>query len=540
MFSDAELQLAADHRAYQPYEVEMKRSLSQGIYHMSFHIHLSHKFFSNYLLFLIFSLVCIDNKDAAFAAGLSIEKSKTQDPSITYDGKPVIAYGPSPQNILSYLPNGNGNDLKDWIEWAIKFKINNVRSYPPSAKVVSPAQDLFLRASTDTDKFDLARFNEEYFNQLRSAIALLRDHGIIVHLQLWQAIYWKKIWGECYYNPKNNINPDISEHAGPSEFVTMKNPKLLEHQKKYVRKILDATGDLGNVIYDIMNEIGNGTGKSKDWVKAIIQTVNKWESEHRINVLLTLNDEGGKRMGDFSLEYPGLDLIIKDLGRYDEHIKAREKYHKPTISVRNIDYDYETKRRFYFAGSADLEVNKDLSLQTRGRKYWWRMFMSKVQIAGGYADTYTQNNYKSFINRIFDEFSLDGPFSLVVEPSYRLNLESERNFIHFRKFVDRIEGYENLQPYSGVLRDHPVSNSYCLQSGNQAIIYLESPNGKAGFHYDGKDALLTELMLSDGTHKGEFYFPATGLVNTFEIQLSEGKAEINIPPFDDDLAILIY
>lgn len=35
---------------------------------------------------------------------------------------------------------------------------------------------------------------------------------------------WEKNWANCYYNPDNNINPDIANHAGPGEFVTMKNP----------------------------------------------------------------------------------------------------------------------------------------------------------------------------------------------------------------------------------------------------------------------------------------------------------------------------
>jgi len=55
-------------------------------------------------------------------------------------------------------------------------------------------------------------------------------------------------------NLENNINPDISAHAGPGEFVTLRNNALLDHQKRYIKKILDATGDLGNVFYDIMNK----------------------------------------------------------------------------------------------------------------------------------------------------------------------------------------------------------------------------------------------------------------------------------------------
>lgn len=472
--------------------------------------------------------------------GIEVKYKHTDRPLLVYKGKALSSYGASPQNILTYLPKGNGNDIRDWVKWAGRFGINNVRSYPPSVRVTPPAEDLFQRSPHEPAKYDLTRFNNKYFVELRAACSLLREHGIIVHLQLWQAVYWKKAWDKCYYNPKNNINPGISAHAGPGEFVTMKNLTLLEHQKKYVWKILDSTGDLGNVFYDIMNEIGNGTGTSEEWVWEIIKTINQWEKEDGVDVLLTLNDEGGMRMGKFSLECPGLDLTVKDLGRYDEHVEARRKYGKPTISVRNIDYDYEKKKRRYFAGKYNLEVNTDPLLQTRGRKYWWRMFMAGVQIAGGYADTYVSSNFSRFVDKLFHKLGFQSPIPLRSRASYRLNQISEENFLHFRKFIDRIKDYETLEFSSGVLKDHPVPNSYCLQSRKQAIVYLESPNGKAGFHYDQKKARLTDLELPDGPHRGEFYVPATGESKIFTISLKDGAVEITIPPFDDDLAILIH
>jgi len=461
---------------------------------------------------------------------------------LTYQGRPVFAFGPSPQNILTYLPRGNGNDLSDWVEWAVEFGINNVRSYPPSTEVQVSAINLFKRSNGDDGKFDLNLFNDRYFEDLRKACLLLKKHGMIIHLQFWQAVYWKKAWDDCYYNPKNNVNPDISAHAGPGEFVTMDNPVLLDHQKKYVLKILDATGDLGNVFYDIMNEIGNGTGTSEEWVWEIIKTVNQWEKDNNREVLLTLNDEGGMRMGDFSLECQGLDLIVKDLGRYDEHVNTKAQYHKPTISVRNIDYDYQLKRRRYFAGKYNIEINTDNDLQTRGRKYWWRMFMAGVQSAAGYADTYSKKNTSIFLStgyKIANKLGLSKFFSSNREASYRLNQLSEQNFVHFRKFVDQVSDYEHLKPTSGVLVGHPVGNSYCLQSKKQAIIYLESPNGQASFNYDQTKARLTNLVLDDGHYQGTCYSPADGYQETFSIELKAGEAELIVPSFKDDLCIVI-
>ena len=72
------------------------------------------------------------------------------------------------------------------------------------------------------------------------------------------------------------MNPDISKHAGPGEFVSTRNKKLLDHQKLYVNNILDATGDLGNVFYDIMNEIGNGRAPNLWREQGLVNGI--WES----------------------------------------------------------------------------------------------------------------------------------------------------------------------------------------------------------------------------------------------------------------------
>ena len=498
-----------------------------------------HSSYFKIIIVLTLSTLALNGPLAAISNGLAIQKNGDNRPILTYNGKAVLAFGPSPQNLLTYLPKGNGNDFRDWIKWAQKYKINHVRSYPPSMKVDEPSLNIFKRSAENSDKFDLRLFNNAYFDELRKACKIFKEHGFIVHLQLWQAVHWKKAWGRSYYNLKNNVNLDISAHAGPGEFVTMKNKALLDHQKIYVKKILDATGDLGNVFYDIMNEIGNGTGKSEKWVWQMINSINEWEVQNGYDVLITLNDEGGRRMGDFSLKFPGLDLIVKDFGRYDEHVESQTEYGKPSISVRNIDYDYEIENRLYFFGKYNLEVNTDASLQTRGRKYWWRMFMAGVQIAGGYADAHQEEGMKWFLNRIFNKFGLNPIFKLNYKSSYRVNTDSETNFSKFRNFVDKLKYYDTLIPSTNVLSGHPVKNSYILQSNVQAIIYLESPNGRSGYNYKKQLANFKNLSLSDGNYNGQFYFPENGRTEDFSIQIIANKGRISLPNFGDDLAIFI-
>jgi hypothetical protein len=463
-------------------------------------------------------------------------------PALTFKGKPILAYGPSPQHILTYLPRGSGDDYADWLSWAKRYRMRNVRSYPPSTVVETPAINLFQRAARDPGKFDLKRFNNAYFNELRRACKEFEKAGVIVHLQLWQAVKWKKAWAQSYYNPANNVNPDISRHAGPNQFSTMANPILLKHQIAYVDRILDATADIGNVFYDIMNEIGNGTSPSRKWVDAIVESIRKWEKRTKVNVLLTLNDEGGKRLGDFSLNHPQLDLIVKDLGRYEEHMDTRMHYGKPTISVRNIDFNYINGESFYFFGENNLEINSDPQLQARGRKYWWRMYMAGVAAAAGYADSISSTD-RPWEQRFASMFprKIDQPETIKSQriASYRLDTLAETNFLHFINFVELAGDRQGLQAGSGVVAGHPVANSYCLQNDRKAVIYMESPNGEAGHIYPEGNAKLIGLHLRNGSYNLLVYHPGTGEQATGGIQISNGEGFVQLPSFRDDLAVII-
>ncbi|MFC1809120.1 hypothetical protein ACFL3D_03255 [Candidatus Omnitrophota bacterium] len=486
--------------------------------------------------FLLMSLFC------SAEGSLSVKENNTGRSIIMHENNPVLAFGPSPQKILTYLPKGNGNDFYDWLLWAKKYGITHVRSYPPSIIVDTPARNLFKRAEGDSLKFDLTKFNDDYFAGLREACVACGEAGIIIHLQLWQAVYWKNNWDELYYNPTNNINHDIARYAGPGSFVTMENPKLLEHQKEYVRKILDATADIGNVFYDIMNEIGNGTGSSALWVQEIIACIRVWEIENGIKVLITLNDEGGKRLDDYSLVADKFDLIIKDLGRYDEHVGVQREHNKPSLSVRNIDWNYAKQKRGYFFRERNLEITADENLQIRGRKYWWRMFMAGVQSAGAYSDA-VELRYWHKVGKLAYRAAKKAGFGASLFDTkiatYKLNTITEKYFSYFKTFIDRIENCEKLQTIEKVVFNHPVATSYSLQSSRQAIIYIESPNGHAGYRYDVHDAVLARLLLPDGEYKMEYYFPYEGTSVYSSCFIKNGECIITIPEFADDLVIKI-
>jgi hypothetical protein len=102
------------------------------------------------------------------------------------------------------------------------------------------------------DKFDLDRWNPEYFTRYRDFLAEAGKRGIVVEVTLFSSQYQEAQWKVSPFNPANNANGiDAIEWK---EINTLRNGKLLSWQEKYVRKLVHEANDFDNVIFEIQNE----------------------------------------------------------------------------------------------------------------------------------------------------------------------------------------------------------------------------------------------------------------------------------------------
>lgn len=456
---------------------------------------------------------------------LVVREKGTENAWVAYGDSPAFGYGPSPQNLLTCLPPGEERDrdldFRDFAEWAFAHGVTIVRSYPPSAIVGPRYLDLFEHADGDSSRFDLEKFNRRYFARLREACTMFRAHGIFVHLQLWQAVYWKKEWDTCYYNPERNANSKLWKNAGPGKFVIdpKRDAALLAHQREYVRLILEATGDLGNVFYDIMNEIGNGTGTSGEWVEAILDEIEAWESRTGLDVLVGINDEGkDRRETGYALSNPRMEIAFLDLGRYDEHVEARTKYKKPTFGIRNIDWNPLTSEREYFSDEHDISINPDSSLTSRTRRMFWRLCMGKSQMSAAYAD-FGRLAYRGKPLMTFDLW----PFQ---------NLR--------RIFTDSpwVKDY-SMMKIADVVRESPTEYTYELDSPKLVVSYFETVPGTAGTSFPSKEVLITPHS-QIGKPEGRVLEPALSNWQRAVAATRDDGIAFTLPTFNDDLlAVLI-
>jgi hypothetical protein len=156
-------------------------------------------------------------------------------------------------------------------------------------------------ATDGKPKFDLTRFNPEYFDRMRNRIIAAKDRGMYVSVMLFEGweLEFRDAWDGHPFNRNNNIN-DIDGDAngdgrGPEFDMLVDTPtgkKVLAIQEAYIRQVIDTVNDLDNVLYEVCNEAGS---YSKDWQYYIIRYVKDYEARKAMRhpVGMTFMYKGG-------------------------------------------------------------------------------------------------------------------------------------------------------------------------------------------------------------------------------------------------------
>lgn len=139
-------------------------------------------------------------------------------------------------------------------------------------------------ATDGKPKFDLTRFNPEYFDRMRQRIIAARDRGMYVSVMLFEGfeLQFYDAWNGHPFNRDNNINGidgDINGDGRGIEYNTLDGAsmgkRVQELQRSYMRKVIDTVNDLDNVLYEACNEAG---AYSKQWQYDVIRYVKEYEA----------------------------------------------------------------------------------------------------------------------------------------------------------------------------------------------------------------------------------------------------------------------
>ncbi|MHC4740152.1 MAG: hypothetical protein ACYS9Y_14680, partial [Planctomycetota bacterium] len=135
----------------------------------------------------------------------------TQNPAYwQYGGKPMLLLGGSVQDNLFQIP-----DLEAHLDLLKSVGGNYVRNTMSSRDEgdVWPFRKV-------NEKYDLEKWNGEYWQRFQNFLKLTRQRDIILQIELWATFdYYRDNWERNPFNPKNNINY-TAEETGLPEVVS--------------------------------------------------------------------------------------------------------------------------------------------------------------------------------------------------------------------------------------------------------------------------------------------------------------------------------
>jgi hypothetical protein len=379
------------------------------------------------------------------------------------------------------------------------------REVPGSFKIarntLAPSTETFIapwpRSSTagaadGGNKFDLARWNDEYFTRLKSFVAAAGERGIVVEYVLFCPFYEEILWEVNPMNARNNVN---GLRAIPrTDAYALKHRDIQAIQEAFVRKAVGELSGFDNVYFEICNEPYFG-GVTLEWQARIASIIVETEKALRHKHLIAQNIANEKA----KIERPHLAVSI-----FNFHYATPPETVAMNFSLNKALADDETG----FRGVHDLPYRREA----------WEFI-----VAGG---------------AIFDH--LDYSFTTehedgtakVVDPTPGGGGPAIRG--QFQILKQFIEGFDFLKmtPDKKVIARVTPKGVSVRALGNAGREYAVYAHGGA--------KVMLALDLPAGGYKTEWLNPRTGKIDKSErLETKGGLVEISSPKYEDDVALAI-
>src|SRR5262245_35984626 len=126
------------------------------------------------------------------------------------------------------------------------------------------------------NRFDLKKWDEEYFRRLRGFLGRAGERGIVVEVNLFCTMYGEDLWRASPLNAANNIN-GIGRVTAHQVYSAME-PELTAVQEALARKIAGELGGFDNLYYEVCNEPYERPGVTAEWEGRIIAAIVEAEA----------------------------------------------------------------------------------------------------------------------------------------------------------------------------------------------------------------------------------------------------------------------
>lgn len=130
---------------------------------------------------------------------------------------------------------------------------------------------------TDSGKWDLTKFNQDYFDHVARDVDAAGARGMYVSIMAFfdydpQQRYG---WSGSVWNGDNNVNGTTTSNTG----IEQSDPVALPLQQAYLAKLLDTVGYRTNVLWEIANEPQN-IQAAVDWENTLVDFIHQYQRDH--------------------------------------------------------------------------------------------------------------------------------------------------------------------------------------------------------------------------------------------------------------------
>ena len=350
------------------------------------------------------------------------------------------------------------------------------------------------------NKFDLMKWDEQYFSRLKDFFTEAKKRGIVVELTLFSPYYDAAknsdrtdpdlLWKYSPLNAANNINGIGT--VPRTKVLTMDNGNLLPVEDAYVAKLVSELKNFDNLIYEICNEPYIQGLVSHDWMNHISQVIDSVESGFEYKHLKSQN------VANFSQV---IDNPVTGVSVFNFH------YGLPSA----ISLNYGLNKVIGNNETDGFASNTDLRVEA------WEIIM-----AGG-----------GLFNNLDMSFTIDSPDG-GPHASGRGLLRKQIGAL--KDFIERFD-FVHMKPDS-LFSDSAIPGIKTLvldQPGVAWAIYLHATDLN---DTKGITASLPFPNLPSGTYQVDWIDPSSGqAIEVYSFDHSGGAKNLKTPLFQTDIAL---
>ena len=277
---------------------------------------MSHQFQKNFyplpiiFFFLLFSIQFVDASDTGNQTEDRIQPYAENPTYWQFMGKPILLIGGSSNdNIYQH----SYDELIEELDRLVEHGGNYVRN-TMSSRDEGNIQAFYF--DEETGKYDLTRWNDDYWEMFDRFLQATHERGIIVQIEIWATydFYTRDshtrdgltAWQRNPFNPRNNINYEEGRDSGlisdfrsdhdylvnPFFYTVMPlsepfdfslQPTLLKYQQRFVRKVMETSLPYDHVLYVIDNE----TNADPKWPRYWSQFINNIAADYGKKIEVT-------------------------------------------------------------------------------------------------------------------------------------------------------------------------------------------------------------------------------------------------------------